>query len=131
MKEIEPLNHAYYAQSLPCPFLEDEICSIYEFRPAACRELLVTSPQELCQNMATNPIRALPVHLRMGTILSLLWKEFTQGPARLIPLPLAIDWAERHRSENTHSLDRSPTIGKRNELHVGIFTAEFSMVTKT
>jgi len=99
--DIEPLNQAYYTHRLPCPFLENEVCSIYDLRPAACRELLVTSPPELCQDLATNPIQALPVPLRMGTILSLLWKELTKGPARLIPLPLAMDWAERHRSENT------------------------------
>ena len=101
--DIEPINQAYYAQRLPCPFLVDEVCSIYEDRPAACRELLVTSPSELCSDMAKNPIRALPVHLRMGTILSLLWKEFTNAPARLIPLPLALDWVERHQIENTPS----------------------------
>src|SRR5262245_5525736 len=46
-EELEPLNQAYYALRLPCPFLENEMCSIYEARPAACRELLVTSPAEL------------------------------------------------------------------------------------
>ena len=100
-ENIEPINQDYYAQRLPCPFLENEICSIYEDRPAACRELLVTSPAELCQDLTTNPIRALPIHLRMGTVLSLLWKKFAGGPVRLIPLPLALDWADKHQSENT------------------------------
>lgn len=100
-EDIEPINQAYYAQRLPCPFLENEVCSIYENRPSACRELLVTSPAELCQELAINPIKALPVHLRMGTISSLLWKDFAGGPARLIPLPLALDWAQRHQTENT------------------------------
>ena len=99
--DIEPLNQAYYSLRLPCPFLENEVCSIYEDRPAACRELLVTSPAELCQDLTANPIHALPVHLRIGTVLSLLWKDLTEGPARLIPLPLALDWAERHSGEDT------------------------------
>ena len=49
-EDLEPLNQLYYALRLPCPFLEEEHCSIYEDRPAACRELLVTSPAEFCED---------------------------------------------------------------------------------
>lgn len=97
---MEPLNRAYYALKIPCPFLENETCSIYEDRPAACRELLVTSPAEWCQDMVNKPVRAIPVPLRVSTILGLLWSDLTGGPPRLIPLPLALDWADRHATEN-------------------------------
>ena len=33
---------------VPCPFLEDESCSIHPERPLVCREYLVTSPAALC-----------------------------------------------------------------------------------
>ncbi len=99
-EDMEPINQAYYAQKLPCFFLEDEVCTIYEFRPAACRELLVTSPSELCQDVAQNPVTPLPVPFRIVTVLSLMWAELTKGPARLIPLPVALDWADRHAKEN-------------------------------
>jgi len=99
-EDMEPINQAYYAQRLPCFFLENEVCSIYEFRPAACRELLVTSPSELCQDLAKNPVTPLPVPFRIVTVLSLMWAELTKGPARLIPLPVALDWADRHAKEN-------------------------------
>lgn len=98
-EEMEPINHDYYALRLPCPFLEQEICSIYEARPAACRELLVTSPAELCRDIERNPVRPLPVPLRASTALGLLWSELRGGPARLIPLPVALEWAERHAQE--------------------------------
>src|SRR5260370_9472019 len=38
----------YFALGIPCPFLEDESCSIHPERPLVCREYLVTSPAELC-----------------------------------------------------------------------------------
>lgn len=98
---LEPINRAYYALRIPCPFLENEICSIYEARPAACRELLVTSPAELCQDLVNNPVRPLPVSIRIGTVLGLLWAALTNNPPRLIPLPIAIGWAERHRDESS------------------------------
>jgi Fe-S-cluster containining protein len=102
-EEIEPINRAYYALRLPCPFLENEMCSIYEDRPAACRELLVTSPAPLCQDMIGNPVQALPVPVRIGTILGLLWSDLTGTAPRLIPLPLALEWADRHAAENRPS----------------------------
>ena len=98
-EEMEPVNRDYYALRLPCPFLEDERCSIYEQRPAACRELLVTSPAKYCEDMVANPVRTLPIPVRVGTALSLLWAELVGGPARFIPLPLALVWAARHAPE--------------------------------
>jgi Fe-S-cluster containining protein len=97
--ELEPINRAYYALRHPCPFLDQEICSIYEARPAACRELLVTSPAQLCDNLAENPVQPLSVPVRIGTVLGLLWASIAGKTPRLIPLPLAFDWAHRHRDE--------------------------------
>ena len=98
--KLEPINQAYYALRMPCPFLEDDLCSIYEERPAACRELLVTSPVEECQDMARNPVVPIPVPVRVGPVLGLLWGELTSTPPRLIPLPMALDWAEQHQHES-------------------------------
>lgn len=42
------LSAAYFALGVPCPFLEEESCSIHPERPLVCREYLVTSPAELC-----------------------------------------------------------------------------------
>ena len=95
-EELEPLNRSYYALRMPCPFLEHEQCSIYEHRPAACRELLVTSPPELCQDLAHNAVAPIDVSIRVGTVLGVLWAQLTGQAPRLIPLPIAMDWAERH-----------------------------------
>ena len=97
-ENIDPINRAYYALRLPCIFLENEACSIYEHRPAACREYLVTSPPELCQDTEKNPVRELPIPIRAGTVLALLWAELTRGPVGLIPLPVAFQWVETHRA---------------------------------
>ncbi len=95
-EDMEQTNRDYYALRLPCPFLENEACSIYSDRPAACRELLVTTPADLCQDIVRNPVRPIPVPVRMGTVLGMLWAELVGGPVTLIPLPLALSWAARH-----------------------------------
>jgi Fe-S-cluster containining protein len=97
---LEPINQDYYALRMPCPFLEDEMCSIYDERPAACRELLVTSPPERCQDMVKNAVAPIPVPVRVGSVLGLLWAELTKTPPRLIPLPIVSEWVERHEIEN-------------------------------
>jgi Fe-S-cluster containining protein len=99
-EELDPINQSYYALRIPCPFLENELCSIYEARPAACRELLVTSPAELCQDVVNNPVTPLPISIRMSSVLGLAWGALTNSPPRLIPLPMALEWAERHEEES-------------------------------
>ena len=109
-EELDPINRAYYALRHPCPFLENEICTIYEARPAACRELLVTSPAELCDDLVQNPVRPVPVPARIGTVLGMLWATMTNSSPRLIPLPLALDWAEQHRHEASRTWTGSDLI---------------------
>jgi len=99
-EELDPINQSYYALRIPCPYLENEMCSIYEARPSACRELLVTSPAKLCQDMVQNPVTPLPVSMRISSILGLVWGTLTNSPPRLIPLPMALEWAERHEEES-------------------------------
>lgn len=114
-EDMEQTNRDYYALRLPCPFLDNEICSIYEDRPAACRELLVTSPAELCQDIARNPVRPVSVPVRMSTVLAMLWADLTGGPVRLIPLPLALEWAERHHTERERTWKGSTLLEKALE----------------
>jgi Fe-S-cluster containining protein len=97
--DVEQMNRSYYELRMPCPFLENEVCSIYQDRPAACRELQVTSPAELCQDIVRNPVRPLAVPVRISTVLGMLWGELAGGPARLVPLPVALAWAERHEAD--------------------------------
>jgi len=91
----QPYGMAYFDQGVPCPFLEDESCSIYEDRPSVCREYLVTSPVEECARPQWNRIDRLPVPFRVWTALA----SFDARPAgspflAWVPLTLALEWAE-------------------------------------
>ncbi|MGD9880490.1 MAG: YkgJ family cysteine cluster protein [Reyranella sp.] len=55
------LSVAYFALRLPCPFLEDESCSIHQERPLICREYLVSSPPQLCAGPTQEGVTPLPV----------------------------------------------------------------------
>lgn len=97
---LDPINRDFYALRLACPFLEEDMCSIYDERPAACRELLVTSPMERCQDMVENEISPIPAPVRVSPVLGLLWGELTSSPPQLIPLPIVLDWVKHHPQEN-------------------------------
>ena len=125
-EELEPINRAYYRLRHPCPFLENEMCSIYEARPAACRELLVTSPAALCDNLAENPVEPLPVPVRIGTVLGLLWAAVSDSAPRLIPLPLALDWARQHRKSATRRWAGSHLVDRMLDTMWRILNQEFA-----
>lgn len=86
---------AYFKQQIPCPFLEDESCSIYPERPITCREYLVTSPAENCSQLIAEKIVRVNLPLRIYNAVA-RWqvppsKHFLE---RWVPLILAPQWAE-------------------------------------
>ncbi len=89
----------YFRQGIACPFLEDESCSIYEERPIACREFLVTSPPEFCARAGSEGVRRVELPVRVFNAIA-RW----QGPSdhveeRWVPLILATEWAAEHAEE--------------------------------
>lgn len=89
----------YFRLGIPCPFLEQESCSIHPDRPVACREYLVTTPSERCARPTPESVRQVPVLVRLSSALIRL---SPQGPSRFIPyvpLVLAIDWAAANEDE--------------------------------
>jgi Fe-S-cluster containining protein len=55
-EERAAFSTEYFAQSIPCPFLKKESCSIHEDRPLICRQYLMTSEASHCKNPTTAPI---------------------------------------------------------------------------
>jgi Fe-S-cluster containining protein len=85
---------AYFSHGVPCPFLEDESCSIHPQRPLVCREYLVTSPPELCAAPGASPVRAVPVSLRIWAILSRAASD--DGRLEWMQLIESLDYAASH-----------------------------------
>lgn len=54
----------YFLAGIPCPFLEDDSCSIHPQRPLACREYLVTSPAAACGHPEPGTISPVPIPLK-------------------------------------------------------------------
>ncbi len=81
------LSTAYFALGVPCPFLEDESCSIHADRPLVCREYLVTSPPERCAGPGQEGVTPVPVPK-----LSLAARRLEDDGDDWFPLALLLRW---------------------------------------
>ena len=81
----------YFSAQVPCPFLEDESCSIYPIRPLICREYLVTSPAEQCSDLAM-PVTRVKLPLVLTRVLDSIGTELDPNRPGWIPLVFLFDW---------------------------------------
>jgi Fe-S-cluster containining protein len=89
----------YFRQGIPCPFLEEESCSIHPDRPLVCREYLVTSSAEHCARPTAETVRCVPLPARASKALARLDNDRPAEPERLVPLVLAPEWADAHNED--------------------------------
>ena len=107
-EHMTALALAYFKLGVPCPFLRDESCSIYPFRPSICREYLVTSPAENCATLGETPVAPIvriPAAVRLSDALSRLTAKLLAREPEVVPLTLALEWAEQHRDDGRRTWD--------------------------
>jgi Fe-S-cluster containining protein len=117
VEQMMGLALSYFALGVPCPFLRDESCSIYPYRPSICREYLVTSPPERCGAIdgalvrpgtaprAVEPIARVPVHVRLSEALARLTAKLLGTEPEVVPLTLALKWAAAHGDAGQRTWD--------------------------
>jgi Fe-S-cluster containining protein len=99
---VKEIGINYFQLGIPCPFLEEESCSIHPDRPLACREYLVTSPAENCVSPTADKINQTTLPAKVSNAVVLL-SQVKEG-ARFIPyvpMILALDFAQNTPDEMT------------------------------
>jgi Fe-S-cluster containining protein len=91
-ENIRSVGTAYFQQGIPCPFLEDESCSIHAHRPLACREYLVTSPAANCRKPSAESIRCVTMPAKVSRAVRHLDTGKPNHSATWIPMILALEW---------------------------------------
>jgi Fe-S-cluster containining protein len=104
-EEARAIAERYFRLRLACPFLEDDCCSIYKDRPFVCRQYLVTSPAELCEDPFHNPVRPVPMPIAAAGATLETAEELLKTPQLTVPLILALDYAAAHREELENRFD--------------------------
>lgn len=86
----------YFHQGIPCPFLEDESCSIHPNRPVACREYLVTTPAINCANPTPEGIRLVDLLIKPSRALRRLGSRGKMSAEGFPILTRALELAEKY-----------------------------------
>ena len=94
--EIHELGREYLSLQIPCPFLEDQACSIHSQRPVRCREYLVTSPPKFCAGPEAQAITRVRLPAEVLRSMLAVGRETACGKARWVPLIVAPEWADTH-----------------------------------
>lgn len=96
-EEAAAMGLEYFYMGVPCPFLEEESCSIHQNRPLACREYLVVSSPEHCANPTRETVHciAIPAH-----VSSVVKKLSHSRPVPWLPLISALDFAEKNPDQS-------------------------------
>ncbi|MBX7104954.1 MAG: YkgJ family cysteine cluster protein [Gemmataceae bacterium] len=103
-EELHSLTRDYFVAQIPCPFLDDESCSIYEQRPATCREYVVTTPAENCAKVTDREVNPVRIALPMFNALA-RWRvpPGDHHEERWVMLTHALEWVAAHPEEEPPS----------------------------
>ncbi|HEX9453737.1 MAG TPA: YkgJ family cysteine cluster protein, partial [Candidatus Binatia bacterium] len=93
---LQDLSQRYFRLQIPCPFLENESCGIYDDRPLVCREYHVTSPAQQCARLFDQPVDRVEVPIHLGDVISRTGAESSRTAADSIPLVLALEWVKKN-----------------------------------
>ena len=91
-EEGQELVLDYMRLGVPCPFLENESCSIHPIRPLICREYMVTSPPEFCAWPTLETVRPVPRPVKLSQALFALGREITAEKQGWMPLVFLYAW---------------------------------------
>ncbi|MEN6320067.1 MAG: YkgJ family cysteine cluster protein [Syntrophaceae bacterium] len=101
----EELVRCYFSQGIPCPFLENESCSIHPDRPIVCREYHVTSPSKDCANLFKVKVNSVQPPLHMSSVLARVISRSYPTFSSTIPLVLSLEWAEANGGQLRQTYD--------------------------
>jgi Fe-S-cluster containining protein len=96
---IHNLGLRYFALGIPCPFLEQERCTIHEIRPLRCREYLVVSPPAYCAQPGIGEIDKIEPPVMLSQILARWDVNGDPQPRELILLALLDEWLAQHPAD--------------------------------
>jgi len=87
---------AYFHVGIPCPFLEDEACSIHPDRPLSCREYLVTSDPAHCAAVRGEEIDQVPLSMKVSAAMNRMSPRESDIFYPWAPLVQIFEWVVDH-----------------------------------
>lgn len=99
-RDLNSVVMEYFYEGIPCPFLENESCSIHPDRPIACREYLVTSPADNCSDPTAQTVDRIELMIQPSKTvqhMSMTGRMAKEGTLTLVrALELAVEYPENY-----------------------------------
>lgn len=93
---MHELGIRYFELGIPCPFLEEERCTIHAIRPLRCREYLVVSPAEYCAQPRAKQIVGIKPPVLLSQTLEGWDVNGDPQPRTWILLAMLDEWLAGH-----------------------------------
>jgi Fe-S-cluster containining protein len=89
MPKYDEIQQRYFKQNIPCPFLHNSKCSIYDVRPYLCAAHIAISPREWCDPDSPNkPKVRTAVPLEIMYDCSFYYKNLSQHIIAFMPIAI-------------------------------------------
>ena len=92
--DISQISLWYSKIKLPCPFLSENLCTVYQIRPSACREHIVTGFSELCGTDTTKDLNVVNMPVSILDAMTQLTAQLEQSSPEAVMLPVALPWTQ-------------------------------------
>lgn len=90
------ISNWYSNLKLPCPFLYQDACSIYELRPLVCREHYIIGSANGCSE-GHSSAKLIEMPIQVPNALSQLAGELEETNDEAVILPLALVWSQNNK----------------------------------
>jgi len=104
------LGLRYFALGIPCPFLEEERCTIHPIRPLRCREYMVASPPEHCAHPETKEIVGVKPPVLLSRVLGKWNASGDPHASDFILLTMLDEWIASHPSSDDRAIRTAPEL---------------------
>ena len=91
--EPDLISNWYKNLKLQCPFLDNQICTIYQTRPLACKEHMVTGSPKAC-NDEREKAQVVEIPVPMTDVLAHLTAEMEETEPETVIMPLLLAWCD-------------------------------------
>ncbi len=112
-EQTQQLAIDYFHAHVACPFLENENCSIHPIRPLACREYLVVSSPELCQDPSVHDVTGVQLPLKLSRVLYSFGQQIERDVRGWIPLVFLMAWGKGDAKPGDHVAGTGEEVLKR------------------
>ncbi len=92
--DISQISQWYSKIKLPCPFLSEKLCTVYQIRPSACREHIVTGSSELCGTDTTKDCNVVKMPVSILEAMTKLTAQLEQSQPEAVMLSVALPWTQ-------------------------------------